>query len=1208
VSIIISETVDAADYYDGFGTGELVIGIRAYQWGWEYFYPKNIDLNYNLKTSYSTFVGNSIKYNNTSSSTLDSNVLWKYYQKKSNTNQINTPADLILSPNDKNSNLSTVNFYNVGSNISSDSDAFKKIQKFSKLSSNSVSADMLNNSSKFKKIHNLYISGSYVENNTANYGTQRQHNFSSLDSTLPAFSTLVDKRSFNKFFDYTTSVATNDQQDKVIAKVLPFKTIHNSNIEPAPSINPGVLSTFGALGSLYNYQDVNFTKWLFENNNNYNLNSTTDGKSDSNPPLSLTRLNANKKILKSGDYNLLSINDLGTSTNSSFFTWNLFNESKNYRFKDLKSTNLGFLSPDKNTRYTANNSASYAYSDLTYGTSSGQVLNNNISLGNNLHKNYSVSLNDWGSSSYISKLLTTNLTLTPNHNPIYSNNPTWDTVYVDKADKNLGTETPNIFRGKEELAPDYIFNTYWKSYWQNINLKHNYTNILKNITMLEKAYIPQIHEYSEYDFKNWQALESLEDAMWESTHSSFSQEDYMLIKKNLSGGSSFDKIQDFYNNDARKVNKTRFKFRNAYKPVGLGVPNSLMLYTTEYFTNPSFSNLLNFNYYNNDSLVENIDDSYENIKNYKYIYYNLHQNLISNSLNFLSPVSYSSVLDSFRADFDENDWDVNWENSQDGYNSRTTNKNMLPGLTNSIKLRSTAKNSIVTYSAIQKVFKSRFDESRSNTNFKDVTNSFTSYPFLTEAKSPYENMLGKNKESFFNINLYSKSMKNNLSLYLNVWNSLNTIFIDIPFLLSMKSDASRYFWFDWQSRWSSIEVQPSSIAKYSLAGLPYFTKTFEYSTQLGDELNDSENYLTKLSRARKNYMPNWSCSPYFYSKVNNWFNFQHSLYFFDKPDTKLTKFLLNHASSYWEKNNINSSDKILSTPSFSSMNTGNKVTWSPLSGIAGQYYSTSVLIDILSKREQLYRSYFKHNSKILALPKSLTASPNNTLLREISSCYSFIDPSTYSSEITREFLYENAHFLNYSILKDFVKLSNSLSLQLPLNFSLISNYFTHLLGYSDNYTGVGKNVDLYKSQYRPMKKGITSMIRLQATSAIAMPTEIRIHILASSKDVIHSWAIPSAGIKIDCVPGYSSHRVAIFLTHGIFWGQCMEICGRYHHWMPIVVYFMKRDLFFLWCTHFMHYSDLESSFAMGDKQLTDYLRLVSFSKTTWVNELNNNML
>jgi heme/copper-type cytochrome/quinol oxidase subunit 2 len=48
------------------------------------------------------------------------------------------------------------------------------------------------------------------------------------------------------------------------------------------------------------------------------------------------------------------------------------------------------------------------------------------------------------------------------------------------------------------------------------------------------------------------------------------------------------------------------------------------------------------------------------------------------------------------------------------------------------------------------------------------------------------------------------------------------------------------------------------------------------------------------------------------------------------------------------------------------------------------------------------------------------------------------------------------------------------------------------------------NTELYKNQYRPMKKGITNMIRLQATGAIALPIELRIHILASSKDVIHS--------------------------------------------------------------------------------------------------------
>jgi heme/copper-type cytochrome/quinol oxidase subunit 2 len=120
-----------------------------------------------------------------------------------------------------------------------------------------------------------------------------------------------------------------------------------------------------------------------------------------------------------------------------------------------------------------------------------------------------------------------------------------------------------------------------------------------------------------------------------------------------------------------------------------------------------------------------------------------------------------------------------------------------------------------------------------------------------------------------------------------------------------------------------------------------------------------------------------------------------------------------------------------------------------------------------------------------------------------------------------------------------------------------------------------------------------------------MPIEIRIQILASSKDVIHSWSIPSAGIKIDCVPGYSSHRTMIFLVSGIFWGQCMEICGRYHHWMPIVIYFMKRDLFFLWCTHFVFLTGSNNMWNINDRAYTDYTKTVSFDKYSWLTELNN---
>jgi len=80
-----------------------------------------------------------------------------------------------------------------------------------------------------------------------------------------------------------------------------------------------------------------------------------------------------------------------------------------------------------------------------------------------------------------------------------------------------------------------------------------------------------------------------------------------------------------------------------------------------------------------------------------------------------------------------------------------------------MKLRSSVRSSIVTYNAIQKVFKSRFDEGRSNARLQDFSNSYVSHPFITEKKSPYEDMLGKNKDSFFNVNNYKHSLINNFN-------------------------------------------------------------------------------------------------------------------------------------------------------------------------------------------------------------------------------------------------------------------------------------------------------------------------------------------------------------------------------------------------------------------------------------------------------------
>lgn len=117
-------------------------------------------------------------------------------------------------------------------------------------------------------------------------------------------------------------------------------------------------------------------------------------------------------------------------------------------------------------------------------------------------------------------------------------------------------------------------------------------------------------------------------------------------------------------------------------------------------------------------------------------------------------------------------------------------------MSNPLKLRSTARNSIVTYNAIQKVFKSRFDEGRSNSRIQDISNSYTPYPFLSAPKAPYESLLGKNTENFFKPTLYvTKPLVAYSVENINI-NLLNTYFTDLPFLVSKFSDASRHLWFD----------------------------------------------------------------------------------------------------------------------------------------------------------------------------------------------------------------------------------------------------------------------------------------------------------------------------------------------------------------------------------------------------------------------------
>lgn len=96
-----------------------------------------------------------------------------------------------------------IDFSNVGTSVSKDSSAFKKIQKFSKITNNNLTRDVSNNMNSLKKIDNLYLNTNTVANNSYHYGNSNQNAYSSLKTVLPYSTTLLDNKSLHKFFEYS---------------------------------------------------------------------------------------------------------------------------------------------------------------------------------------------------------------------------------------------------------------------------------------------------------------------------------------------------------------------------------------------------------------------------------------------------------------------------------------------------------------------------------------------------------------------------------------------------------------------------------------------------------------------------------------------------------------------------------------------------------------------------------------------------------------------------------------------------------------------------------------------------------------------------------------------------------------------------------------------------------------------------------------------
>nr|QXJ42325.1 cytochrome c oxidase subunit II [Sepiadarium kochi] len=87
---------------------------------------------------------------------------------------------------------------------------------------------------------------------------------------------------------------------------------------------------------------------------------------------------------------------------------------------------------------------------------------------------------------------------------------------------------------------------------------------------------------------------------------------------------------------------------------------------------------------------------------------------------------------------------------------------------------------------------------------------------------------------------------------------------------------------------------------------------------------------------------------------------------------------------------------------------------------------------------------------------------------------------------------------------------------------------------------------------------------LETDHHLILPMKANTRIIVSSADVIHSWTVPSMGVKVDAVPGRLNQLMLYPNRSGIYYGQCSEICGANHSFMPITLEIVNMHYFIKW--------------------------------------------
>lgn len=118
--------------------------------------------------------------------------------------------------------------------------------------------------------------------------------------------------------------------------------------------------------------------------------------------------------------------------------------------------------------------------------------------------------------------------------------------------------------------------------------------------------------------------------------------------------------------------------------------------------------------------------------------------------------------------------------------------------------------------------------------------------------------------------------------------------------------------------------------------------------------------------------------------------------------------------------------------------------------------------------------------------------------------------------------------------------------------------------YSDFITDQGNSIDFDSYMVPESDLELGQFRLLDVDNKLIIPVDCHIRLIVTGADVIHSYAVPSLGLKLDCVPGRLNQVSFLAERTGTFYGQCSEICGVWHGFMPIVVEAVSSPEFLVW--------------------------------------------